>query len=77
MDIYGTTFKNNRVYDISGYGAQGGAISYDRSSGKMNIQSCEFINNTAEGVGLVSGQSIFIGGSANINYCVIDTSIYS
>ena len=77
MDIYATTFKNNRVIDISGYGAQGGAISYDRSSGKMNIQSCEFINNTAEGVGLVSGQSIFMGGSASINYCVIDTSIYS
>ncbi len=77
MDIYRTTFKNNRVIDISGYGAQGGAISFDRSSGKMNIQSCEFINNTAQGVGLVSGQSIFTGGSASINYCTIDTSIYS
>lgn len=77
IDVENTVFKNNKVIDISGYGAQGGAISYDRSSGTMTIKSCEFINNTATGVGLVSGQSMFIGGSANINYCTIDTSIYS
>ena len=77
LDIYNSTFKNNKVIDISGYGAQGGAISYDRSSEVMNIISCQFINNTAEGVGLVSGQSIYMGGSAKINYCSIDTSLYS
>lgn len=77
LTVNNSIFKNNKVIDISGYGAQGGAISYDRSSDEMNIYSCQFINNSAEGVGLVSGQSLFVGGSANINYCTIDTSIYS
>ncbi len=78
LDLYDSTFMNNRVYDSSGYGAQGGAISSDRGTKSINIFSCQFINNTADGVGSVSGQSIYLGSvDAVINYCTIDTSIYS
>lgn len=78
LDLYDSTFKNNRIYDASGYGAQGGAISCDRGTKSINIYNCEFVNNTAGGVGSVSGQSIYWGSvDANINYCAIDTSIYS
>lgn len=78
LDLYDSSFKNNRVYDVSGYGAQGGAISCDRGTKSINIYNCEFINNTADGVSSVCGQSIFLGsGNANINYCTLDTSIYS
>lgn len=77
MDIFNSIFKNNKAKDISGYGAQGGAISSDRSTEIMNIQSCQFINNTAEGTRVVSGQSIYLGNSAKINYCTIDTCIFS
>lgn len=78
LNLINSKFENNRVYDLSGYGAQGGAISSDRGSGIININSCQFINNTADGTRTVSGQSIYIGGvTANINYCTIDTGIYS
>ena len=78
LDLYDSSFKNNRVYDVSGYGAQGGAISCDRGTKSINIYNCEFVNNTADGVSSVCGQSIFLGsGNANINYCTLDTSIYS
>ncbi len=78
LDLYDSTFRNNRVYDASGYGAQGGAISCDRGTKSINIYNCEFVNNTADGVSSISGQSIFLGSvDANINYCAIDTSIYS
>lgn len=78
LDLYDSTFENNRIYDASGYGAQGGAISCDRGTKSINIYNCEFINNTAGGVGSVGGQSIYLGSvDANINYCTIDTSIYS
>lgn len=77
LDIYNTVFKNNKAKDISRYGAQGGAISSDRSTSPLNIISCQFINNTAEGIGDAKGQSIYLGNSAKINYCTIDTSIYS
>jgi len=78
LDLYDSTFKNNRIYDASGYGAQGGAISCDRGTKSINICNCEFVNNTAGGVGSVSGQSIYLGSvDANINYCAVDTSIYS
>ncbi|MBQ2652498.1 MAG: hypothetical protein IJF83_02995 [Methanobrevibacter sp.] len=78
LTLVSSTFKNNRIYDASGYGAQGGAISSDRGSGIINIKNCEFTNNTADGVGTVNGQSIYIGAvTANINYCSIDTGVYS
>lgn len=74
----GCIFINNRVYDASGYGAQGGAISSDRGSGEINIFRCQFINNTAKGKGTVDGQSLYVGTvTENINYCTIDTSVYS
>lgn len=78
LNVTNSIFKNNRVYDASGYGAQGGAISSDRGSGVINIKGCQFINNTADGTMTVNGQSIYIGSvTANINYCTIDTSVYS
>ncbi|WP_405276535.1 hypothetical protein [Methanobrevibacter sp.] len=78
LELYDSSFINNRVYDVSGYGAQGGAISCDRGTRSINIYNCEFVNNTADGVSSVCGQSIFLGsGNANINYCTLDTSIYS
>ena len=78
LDVSYCIFKNNKVIDSSGYGAQGGAISSDRGAGKINILYSQFINNTAEGKSIISGQSIYFGSSdANVNYCYIDTSIYS
>ena len=78
MDISNCIFENNKVIGISGSGAQGGAISSDRSSSKINIQSCQFINNTADGTTTVLGQCIYFGSvSVTMNYCTIDTSIYS
>ena len=78
LDVYYCIFKNNRINDTSGYGAQGGAISSDRGAGKINILYSQFINNTAAGTSSVSGQSIYFGGiSGNVNYCTIDTGIYS
>lgn len=78
MDISNTIFENNKVIGISGSGAQGGAISSDRSSSKINIQSCQFINNTADGTTTILGQCIYFGSvSVSMNYCTIDTGIYS
>ena len=78
ITILDSIFKNNRVYDSSGYGAQGGAISSDRGNGIIDISGCQFINNTAGGTNAVSGQSIYIGGvTADIHYCTFDTSVYS
>ena len=78
LDVLECIFKNNKVIDISGYGAQGGAISSDRGAGKVSIISSQFINNTAEGVKIIHGQSIYFGScDADVNYCTIDTSIYS
>ncbi|MBR1610063.1 MAG: hypothetical protein IJ672_01025, partial [Methanobrevibacter sp.] len=78
MNIYNSIFKNNRVYAVSGSGAQGGAISSDRSSDKINIQSCQFINNTASGTTTVSGQCFYFGSvDVDMNYCTIDTGLYS
>ena len=78
LNLFNSTFENNRVYDESGYGGRGGALSINRASGKINVNYCSFVNNTADGKGTVEGQSICIDGSeANINYCTIDSSIYS
>ena len=77
MELYNSIFKENRVYDASGYGAHGGAISLNRASGDINILYCQFINNTADGIKTVDGQSIYFDSvEANVNYCTIDTSIY-
>ncbi|WP_405269258.1 right-handed parallel beta-helix repeat-containing protein [Methanobrevibacter sp.] len=78
LELYNSTFKNNKVYDASGYGAHGGALSLNRASGSMNIFYCQFINNTADGIKTVDGQSIYFESvDATLNYCTIDTSIYS
>ena len=78
MSITNTIFENNRVVGISGSGAQGGAISSDRSSDKITIRSCQFINNTADGTTTISGQCIYFGSvNVDMNYCTIDTGIYS
>ena len=78
LDLYNSTFKNNRIYDASGYGARGGALSLNRGVGKINIYSCEFVNNTAGGIATVDGQSLYFESvEATVNYCTIDTSIYS
>ena len=77
ITITDSLFENNHINDISGYGAQGGAIFSDRGVDKVSITRCEFINNTAEGKTIVNGQSIYIGAvEAAINYCTIDTSIF-
>lgn len=78
LELYSSIFKDNKVYDASGYGAHGGAISINRGSGAITIQSCEFINNTADGIRTVDGQSVYITDTeVNLNYCTIDTSVYS
>lgn len=78
MSIYNSIFKDNRVYAVSGSGAQGGAISSDRSSDNINIRSCQFINNTADGTTTVSGQCFYFGSvDVDMNYCTIDTGLYS
>ena len=77
ITITESRFENNHINDVSGYGAQGGAIFSDRGVDKVSITKCEFINNTAEGKTIVNGQSIYIGAvEAEINYCTIDTSIF-
>lgn len=78
LDLYNSIFENNRIYDASGYGARGGALSLNRGIGKINIKSCQFINNTADGIATVDGQSLYFESvEATVNYCTIDTSIFS
>jgi len=78
LELYNSVFKDNSIYDASGYGARGGALSLNRGIGKIIIYSCQFINNTAGGVATVDGQSIYFDSvEATVNYCTIDTSIYS
>ena len=78
LDLQNSIFKNNRVYDASGYGARGGAISANRGTNTLYIKFCEFINNTADGVMTVDGQSLYFEGVvADVNYCTIDTGVYS
>lgn len=78
LNVYNSIFKNNRIYDVSGYGGRGGAISLNRGTEDMTILYCQFINNTAGGKNTFDGQSIcFDGVKARFNYCTLDTSIYS
>ncbi len=78
LEVYNSIFKNNKVYDASGYGAHGGAISANRGGNLLKIQYCEFINNTADGITTIDGQSIYIDSvEVNVNYCTIDTGVYS
>ena len=78
LELYNSVFKNNKIYDASGYGARGGALSLNRGVGKILIYSCEFINNTADGIATVDGQSLYFDSvEAVVNYCTIDTSVYS
>ena len=78
LEVTNSTFKNNRIYDASGYGAHGGAISANGGGYLLKILYCEFINNTADGIMTVDGQSLYLGGVvADVNYCTIDTGIYS
>ena len=78
LELYDSTFENNNVYDASGYGARGGALSLNRGIGNIIIYSCQFINNHADGIATVDGQSIYFDSvEAVVSYCTIDTSIYS
>lgn len=78
LEVTNSIFKNNWVYDASGYGAHGGAISANRGGYVLKIYYCEFINNTADGVVTIDGQSLYFDSvAANVNYCTIDTGVYS
>ncbi len=78
LELYDSIFENNKIYDSSGYGARGGALSLNRGIGNIIIYSCQFINNHADGIATVDGQSIYFDSvEAIVSYFIIDTSIYS
>ena len=75
LEVYNSTFINNRITETEGNSGHGGAISVDRAQ-NVKLIGCNFINNTANGRNVI-GPSVYIGaGVTTVNYCTIDTQFH-